>query len=316
MKPSVNFDWDDVTKRKDILTELTKVRDWLRFLESMFNRHELGFGHGTDNARDEAAWAIAEVLMLDVVELTNHLSATLISDEKEALYDLAKARCVSKKPLAFILGKAYLAGFEFLVNEHVHVPKSPIPQLIGERFEPWLEREPQLIADCCTGSGSLAILLAAAFDDAIIHATDIDEKALEVSKRNIALYGFEERVKLHQSNLLNAVIQQKFDLIVANPPYVSEEDWQLLPEEYHQEPKIALVSDDDGLRHTFDIIRQAEKCLAPGGILVVEVGLSWIKLQEALPDAPLLWPDFPEGGEGVFVLHQEDLAAVVKTLPS
>lgn len=311
LRPFVTFHWDDVSEKVRIISELATIHDWLRFLTSEFNRSGLSFGHGTCNSVDEAAWLVAEVLELDATLLEQYLGCKVLTHEKNRIYDIAKRRCQSKKPLAQIIEKAYLYGVPFFVNDDVHVPKSPIPELISQGFSPYLSFQPQKIADCCTGSGSLAILLALYFDEATVIATDIDAKALQVAEKNVNDYDLADRVQLVECDLLSGVMHETFDLIVANPPYVAEEEWESLPEEYHHEPKIALVSEDSGLFHALQVIQQAEKCLAPGGILVVEVGLTWPHLQERLPLAPFLWPDFEQGGEGVFILHQSDLQAVI-----
>lgn len=292
-----------------LLDELLTLRDFIRWGASEFTAAELFYGHGTDNAWDEA-----EQLVLHAVHLTppldsEWLSARLTRPERERVLANLQRRIQERIPAAYITGKAWFTGLPFQVDERVLVPRSPIAELILKRFEPWLIQPPQRILDLCTGSGCIGIACAYAFPDAEVQLSDISWDALAVAEENIQLHNLEERVFAIQSDGFANLQGQVFDLIVSNPPYVDAEDMASLPDEYHAEPELGLASGEDGLDFTRQLLAQAADHLTETGLLVVEVGNSWPALAAAYPELPFIWVEFERGGHGVFVLSAQDLRA-------
>lgn len=274
----------------------------------MFNRAELFFGHGTDNAWDEAAvlvlWAIAQPWE----RLTLISDCRLTDDEKNVITYLFNQRIELRVPAAYLTGEAWFAGLQFKVTPDVLVPRSPIAELLAVGFEPWLTTYPTKILDMCTGSGCIGIACASYFDDAFVDLVDISTAALAVAEENIAKHDLGDRVRVIESDGFSALGRERYDLIVSNPPYVDAADLASMPAEYHAEPELGLASGHDGLDFTRTMLKEASKRLNPGGLLVVEVGNSWEALEEAYPEISFLWPEFENGGHGVFVLTQEQLA--------
>jgi ribosomal protein L3 glutamine methyltransferase len=222
---------------------------------------------------------------------------------------LAAARCDSGAPLAYLTGLAWFAGFEFEVTPDVLVPRSPIAELILDDFRPWMEpQRVRRVLDLCTGSGCIGIATALQLEQAQVDASDISVAALEVAARNVARHGVEDRVRLLRSDLFESLPACRYDLIIANPPYVASESMRGLPREYQAEPGIGLAAGDDGLALVLTILAEAPRFLAPDGILVCEVGESEHRLAAALPGVPFLWLEFERGGSGVFVLSRSQLA--------
>lgn len=292
-----------------VLIDLKTIRDYLRWATSQFNKAELVYGHGTDNAWDDAYQLISYGLSLPI-DNTNILDARLTKEERQHILQLINERVETRKPVPYITHRAWFAGLDFYVDERVLVPRSPIAELIQQYFEPWLTQTPHRILDLCTGSGCIAIACAIAFSDAIVDAVDYDKNALDVAKINVAQYGLESRVNLIHSDLFTELNNTKYDVIVTNPPYVSLEEISSLPKEFHHEPKIGLYGfGDDGLDIVQKILQNATKHLNPQGILICEVGMSEPQLIERYPDAPFTWIEFQEGGQGVFILTAEQLQA-------
>lgn len=288
---------------------LVTVRDWLRFAVSRFNEAGLFFGHGSDNAYDEAAYLILHTLHLPPDRLDPFLDARLLPEETEQLAVMLTRRIRDRAPAPYLTHEAWLHGFRFHVDERVIVPRSFLAPMILEHFQPWLARPDNVLSalDLCTGSGCLAILLAEAFPDARVDAVDLSEDALEVARRNVADYGLEGRVALHQGDLFAPLGDATYDLIVANPPYVNAESVAALPPEYRHEPALALGSGDDGLDATRVILHQAARHLNPGGLLAVEIGHNRDALEAAFPDLDFAWPDIEGGENTVFILSREQL---------
>lgn len=291
----------------DICDELLTLRDFIRWGASEFTAAKLYFGHGTDNAWDEA-----EQLVLYTVHLTpllddEWLSARLTRVERERIVENLRRRIEERIPAAYITGQAWFAGLPFTVDERVLVPRSPIGELIQKQFSPWLAHEPARILDLCTGSGCIGIACAYAFPDAEVQLSDISFDALAVAEENIQQHDLEDRVFAMQSDLFDNLLGQKFDLIVSNPPYVDADDLATMPPEYHAEPEIGLGSGDDGLDFTRRLLHEASDYLTDDGVLIVEVGNSWVALEEAYPDLPFTWIEFERGGHGVFMLTKADL---------
>lgn len=289
---------------------LRTVRDVVRFAVSEFNRAGLAFGHGTDNAFDEAAYLVLHSLHLPLDRLEPFLDAALSPSEIEAVLGLIQTRVEQRLPASYLTKEAWLGDFRFYVDERVIVPRSHIAELLREHLSPWIT-DPAAVRrglDLCTGSGCLAILLAHAFPGAQVDATDLSSEALEVAQRNVSDYGLHTRIELHRCNLFGK-LSGPYDVIVSNPPYVDADTMLTLPPEYRAEPSLALAAGDDGLEIIRPIINQAREYLAPDGVLVVEVGHDRPVLEEAYPDLPFVWLETRAGEDFVFLLTAEDLRA-------
>ncbi len=286
--------------------ELLSVRDWIRWAASEFQRAELHFGHGTDNAWDEAVQLVLWSIACPWQRLPEIADARLTGQEKDTLRLLIGRRIAERLPLPYITGRAFFAGLEFEVSKDTLIPRSPIGELIANEFSPWLPAEPGRILDLCTGSGCIGIACADVFPDAEVHLSDISLAALAVAERNIQKHNLLEQVIAIQSDLFEN-LPGCYDLIVSNPPYVDAEDMAALPAEFHAEPSLALASGDDGLEFTRRLLREAADHLNPGGTLIVEVGNSFAALEQSMPDLPFTWVELENGGHGVFVLSREQL---------
>ena len=297
------------TTSENTLTQFlaTTVHDALRWAVSAMQRADIYFGHGTDNAYSEAQLLLGHVTELDFGQLEQFQHAHLQAQEWDDFVVLVTARIDERKPAAYLIGQAWFAGLPFMVDERVLVPRSPIAELIDNGFAPWVTEEPARILDLCTGSACIAIACAYAFPDAEVDALDLSVDALAVAEENIAMHGLEERVVPIQSNLYDSVPKQRYDLIVTNPPYVDADDMADLPDEFRHEPELGLAAGDDGLDLVRTILREAPDHLTETGVLVCEVGNSWVALAEQYPDVPFEWVEFEHGGDGVFVLSYADL---------
>ncbi|HVV69780.1 MAG TPA: 50S ribosomal protein L3 N(5)-glutamine methyltransferase [Gammaproteobacteria bacterium] len=290
------------------IRELQTLRDMVRWGASQFNAANLTFGHGIDNAWDEAVFLARHALHLTPAEDDKAADAKLLISERLHIAQLFQRRISERKPAAYLTREAWFAGLPFYVDERVLIPRSPIAELIEHGFSPWLDETPiTRVLDLCTGSGCIAIACALAFPEAEVDAVDICSEALEVAKQNIERHGVTNSVNLINSDLFSGLIPRSYDLIVSNPPYVNAEDMTQLPPEYHHEPIIALAAGEDGLDLVVRIITEAKHYLSPQGVLIVEVGNSAPALEARFPDLPLLWLEFKHGGHGVFVLTAEQL---------
>jgi ribosomal protein L3 glutamine methyltransferase len=282
------------------------VSELIRQGAEAFERAGLAYGHGMDNAVDEAAALVFHVLGLD------HERAAEVYGNRPAAADLQRvreaftARIERRVPAAYLMGRMWFAGLEFEVDERVIVPRSPFAELILAEFRPWMDpARVRRILDIGTGSGCIAIACAKAFPGATVDAVDISPHALEVARRNLARHGVQDRVELLQGDVYGPVPGRRYDLIVANPPYVSDDEMRSLPQEYLHEPDLALRAGRDGLDVVRRILAGMREHLAPGGVLFVEVGNSDERVQEAFPELPFVWPEFEQGGGGVFMLRGE-----------
>ncbi len=290
-------------------TELFTVRDYIRYAVSRFNAAGLFFGHGSDNAWDEAVYLTLHTLNLPLDRLEPFLDARLLPHEREQLLDIYTRRCQDRLPAAYLTHEAWLGEHRCYVDDRVIVPRSFIAELLDEQLAPWID-DPWAIEsalDLCTGSGCLAILTALAFPNAEVAAVDLSPDAIAVAERNVADYSLYDRIELIQSDAFQNLAGRKFDLIVSNPPYVNAESVARLPPEYLHEPELALGSGDDGLDFTRIILREARKHLTDHGILVVEIGHNREALEAAYPTLPFTWLDTAAGDEYVFLLHAADL---------
>jgi ribosomal protein L3 glutamine methyltransferase len=292
-----------------LIEELVTVRDWLRWAVSRFSEVGLFYGHGTDNAYDEAAWLILHTLRLPLDRLEPFLDARLTRTERQAVLNILEQRIVRRLPAAYLTNEAWLGDFRFYVDERVIVPRSYFAELLADGMAPWV-LDPEGIhtaLDLCTGSGCLAILMADAFPDASIDAVDISADALAVAQRNVADYHLEDRVQLVRSDLLNELEERRYDLIICNPPYVTADSMAALPAEYRHEPALALASGDDGLDIVRRLLAAAPGHLTENGMLFVEVGHNADIVEAAFPDLPLTWVDAPSGEGKIFLLARSDL---------
>ena len=293
----------------DDTESLITLRDWLRFAVSRFNESKLFFGHGSDNAYDEAAYLILHTLHLPLDRLDPFLDASLTHDEADEVKTVIERRVRERLPAAYLTHEAWLAEHRFYVDERVIVPRSFIAELLPEQLSPWVENPDEVTRalDLCTGSGCLGILAALAFPNASIDAVDLSRDALDVAARNVVDYGLQNRVELIESDLFAAVQGRTYDLILSNPPYVNAESVTTLPPEYQAEPALALGSGVDGLDATRQILAQAASHLNPNGLLVVEIGHNRDVLEAAYPALPFTWLDTESGDQFVFMLRREDL---------
>jgi ribosomal protein L3 glutamine methyltransferase len=288
----------------------TTLRDLLRHAVTRFNTEGLFFGHGSDNAFDEAAYLLLHTLKLPLDKLEPFLDARLTPEEIARLLALIERRASERVPVAYLTHEALLGDYRFYVDERVIVPRSFIAELIPEQFAPWVA-DPDAVSDVlelCTGSGCLAILLADAFPQAQVDAVDLSADALAVARRNVDDYDLQERITLIASDLYAALPQGKtYDLIVTNPPYVNSASMLHLPPEYKHEPEMALAGGDDGMDLVRKIVAGAKARLNPGGILVVEIGNEFAYAEQAFADYELTWLSTSAGDEQVFLLSADQL---------
>lgn len=288
--------------------ELLTVRDFLRWAVSAFNAGGVAYGHGTDNAWDEARWLVLGALHLPFDSPDWVLDARLGAAERSHLAALLARRVRERVPTAYLLGEAWFAGLRFRVDPAVLIPRSPVAELIASRCEPWIDgREPARILDLCCGSGCIGIAAAFAWPGAEVVASDISPAALALARENVALHGLGERVRVVESDLFAALAGEVFDLILSNPPYVDAADMDALPAEFLHEPRLGLAAGEDGLDIARRILAAAPDHLAPEGLLVLEVGNSADALEHAFPQLPFLWPDFEHGGHGIALIHAAEI---------
>ena len=290
-------------------SQLHTFRDLLRFSVSRFNEADLFFGHGSSNAYDEAAYLILHTLHLPPDQMETFLDARLTNMEISQVLGIIKRRALEKIPAAYLTQEAWLGDFSFYVDKRVLIPRSFIAELLREQLSPWVSDPSSVhsVLDLCTGSGCLAILLAHAFENATIDATDISDEALEVANKNVEDYDLNPRVHLLQSDLFGALEGRLYDLIISNPPYVNAESMASLPEEYRHEPRSALASGNDGLEATKEILKRAADYLTNEGMLIVEIGHNRAALEESFPQTPFTWLETSAGDGFVFMLTRDHL---------
>ncbi len=288
---------------------LATLRDLLRLAVSRFQEAGLHFGHGSDNAYDEAAYLILHTLHLPLDRLEPFLDARLTDPEIANVLRIIERRTKERIPAAYLTREAWLGEHRFYVDERVIVPRSHIAGMLQERLAPWLpdHRAMHSVLDLCTGSGCLAIIAALAFPESQVDATDISPEALEVARRNVVDYGLEHRVRLLASDLFRSLGTERYDLIISNPPYVTSDSMNRLPREYRHEPRLALAGGEDGLDAVRVILREARRHLNKNGLLVVEVGRGRRAVETAFPRLPFNWVETASEEECVFLLQRGDL---------
>jgi len=297
------------TTPSEALTTLSTIRDYIRWAASRFTEAEVSFGHGTTTALDEAAALVLHTIHQPYNLADAYLQSVLTLSERQAVIDIIDRRINERIPAAYLTHEAIFAGLSFYVDQRVLVPRSPIAELIEQRFSPWVEEEQVVrILDLCTGSGCIAIACAYAFADAYVDAVDLSVDALAVAELNVAKHQLVDVVTLYQSDLFKELPDTRYDIIVSNPPYVSLEEWEQLPVEFRAEPDMGFKGGHSGLDIVLRILVEAGQYLTEQGILIVEVGSSAETLQNAFPDVPFFWLNFERGGDGVFLLTAEQLS--------
>jgi len=305
---------DPVDTQATVASHLTTIRDYLRWSVSSMTRASAFFGHGTDNAWDEAVALVWHAAGLPFGVSDVMYDAVLSPNERLRVLDLLQRRVGDRMPLPYLTGESWFAGLAFNVDERVIVPRSPIAELIRNGFSPWYAHAShdgagtEAILDLCAGSGCIGIACAHYFPDAVVDLVELSDDAIALANSNIARHGVEDRVRVVKSDLFATLqAQRQYSLIVSNPPYVDAPDMAMLPAEFHREPRMSLESGDDGLDHARRILREAADFLAPRGLLVLEVGNSGLALEQQYPEVPFTWVEFEHGGDGVLVLTAEEL---------
>ena len=285
------------------------LRDLLRYAVTRFNSAGLFFGHGSNNAFDEAAYLLLHTLKLPLDRLDPFLDARLLSHEIDNILRIIELRATDKMPAAYLTNEAWLGDYRFYVDQRVIIPRSFIAELIPEQFTPWIDDplEVRQVLDLCTGSGCLPIMLADAFPNAAVDAVDISPDALAVAQRNVEDYGLADRINLIESDLYDKIDAKHYDLIVSNPPYVNAASMSKLPQEYKHEPRIALAGGDDGMDLVRRIVAGAAQRLAANGVLIVEIGNEREHAEAAFPDLELTWLSTSAGDDMVFLVTADQL---------
>jgi ribosomal protein L3 glutamine methyltransferase len=298
-----------VSSRKQALDTLKTITDFVRWGASRFAEAGLHYGHGTDNPVDEALVLVRHALHLGHDLPREFYAARLTDAEKRAVVELLERRITERVPAPYLTGEAWFAGLPFCVDRRVLIPRSPFAELIDNGFEPWLDPgRLERVLDLCTGSGCIAIACGLAFPAAEVDAVELSPEALEVARRNVARHAVEDRVVLLEGDLWAPVSGRRYDLIVSNPPYVSDAAMAALPPEYAHEPELGLRSGAEGLDVVARILSAAGEHLRPGGVLVVEVGEAAEAVARAWPELPFTWLEFARGGGGMFLLTAEELS--------
>ncbi len=292
----------------EVLTTLSTIRDYIRWAASRFTQAEISFGHGTVVALDEAAALVLHTVYQPYNLSEAYLDTVLTMTERQAVVEIIDRRINERVPAAYLTHEAIFSGLSFYVDQRVLVPRSPIAELIEQRFSPWVEEDQvSRILDLCTGSACIAIACAYAFQEALVDAVDLSPDALAVAEINIEKHLLDDVVTLYHSDLFKALPATLYDVIVSNPPYVCQTEWEMLPQEFHAEPAMGFKGGVSGLDLVVRILVDANDYLAEQGILIIEVGSSAEALQNLFPDVPFYWLSFERGGDGVFLLTAEQV---------
>lgn len=282
-----------------------KIQDIMQRVAMRLDAADLCYGHGTDNPGDEAFYLIYGLLGIDFAD--QQAAQRELTDVEAMKIDAAvELRLGAQIPTAYLVGRAWFAGHEFFCDERALVPRSPIAELVLGDFQPMLASPAGRVLDLCTGGGSIGIAIALQWPGCRVDLVDLSKDALDLAAKNVALHGLEDRVRLIQSDLFEAV-DGEYELMVSNPPYVSIEEYNELPSEFSHEPALGLISPDNGLQLPLKILRDSVDHLCESGVLVMEVGHSHEQLSQRLPQVPLLWLQFENGGEGVLALTARQL---------
>ncbi|MBU2862806.1 50S ribosomal protein L3 N(5)-glutamine methyltransferase [Reinekea forsetii] len=293
----------------DQTTPLKTVGDWIRFCASQMELQGCFYGHGFATPWDEARFLVLRSLNLDWDIPDSVLPSHLLGSEIDSLYQAIQSRCIEKIPTAYLLEEAWFMGEPYKVTPNVLIPRSPIAELIGAGFEPWITEEPGRALDLCTGSGCIGIAMARVFPNTPIDISDLSQEALSIATENIADKELGMQVQVYQGDLFSGIEPtNQYDLIVSNPPYVDQEDIDDMPEEFHHEPRLGLAAGFDGLDLVHKMMQQAPSYLSENGWLVCEVGNSAAAMAEAYPQVELIWPEFEQGGHGVFIVSARELS--------
>ncbi len=293
----------------DAQANLRTVRDVLRYAVTRFNESRVYFGHGQADAYDEAVFLVMRSLRLPLERLDTFLAAYLTQAEINMLIQQIELRVKKRIPAAYLLNEAWLQGYRFYVDERVIIPRSFLGELLRDQLEPWVAEPEKVTAvlDLCTGSGCLAIMAADLFPNAAIDAADISRDALAVAERNVKDYGLEERVRLVESDLFKALGERRYDLILSNPPYVTDASMAKLPAEYKREPRLALAGGPDGMGVIRRLLHEGAAHLKPGGLMFVEVGGERATVERQFGDIPMTWLTTSAGDDMVFLVRQDEL---------
>ncbi|RKS85175.1 [LSU ribosomal protein L3P]-glutamine N5-methyltransferase [Orbus hercynius] len=290
-----------------MINQLHTIQDFIRWAASTFNRSDIYYGHGSDNAIDEAKQLVLPSLNLPLTIPTEFYSANLTVDEKQLIIDCVTARTEQHIPTPYLTNTAWFCGHQFYVDERVLIPRSPIGELIQNHLAGIIDFEPHNMLDLCTGSGCIGIACAYEYPDAEVDVADISDDALEVAQINIDAHQLSHRVLPVLSDLFNDLPDVEYDVIISNPPYVDQEDMDDLPLEFRTEPELALAAGNDGLDIVRRILKSSAAHLSKFGVLICEVGNSSVALQAQYPQIPFKWIKFANGGDGVFMLTKKQL---------
>jgi ribosomal protein L3 glutamine methyltransferase len=289
---------------------LCSVRDLIRYGVSRFNETKLFFGHGSDNAWDEAVYLVLFALHLPPDQLEPFMDARILPAERELALSLIDLRCEQRLPAPYLTHEAWLQGYRFHVDQRVIVPRSPIAELLMNHLSPWIGDPYEVtgILDLCTGSGCLAIIAAHQFPEAFVDATELSRDALDVAAINVTQHGLDDRLNLHQGSLYDPLpVAARYDLIISNPPYVNTVSMGKLPAEYRHEPRLALAGGDDGMDVVRTIIEQAPAHLSEEGWLVIEIGHERAFFEAAFPELEPIWLDTAEASDQILLLSRGQL---------
>jgi len=298
-----------------VTAELSTIIDFIRYGASRFSAAGLTFGHSHDNPIDEATHLVLAALHLPPDLPPAYGTGKLVADERERVLGLIERRVSERVPVAYLVGETWFAGLKFKSDRRALVPRSPIAELIESGFAPWLDhRHVERALDVCTGSGCIGIAMAEYNPDWQVDIVDISPEALSLARENIVFQHMEDRVEAIESDLFAGVQGRRYDLIVSNPPYVTEDEYAAMPGEYRHEPKLGLTSGEDGLDLCLRMLDEAADYLTEDGLLIVEVGESERALAKLLPQVPFVWIEFKVGAMGVFALERRDLIEHAKAI--
>ena len=284
-------------------------RTKLSQVETALHEAAVYCGHGYESVSDEAAALVLGAARLAPEQPLSLLDQPFPIEAEPRLEALVDQRCRQRLPVAYCLQEAYLAGLRFIADARALIPRSPVAHVVAERLAPWWpeDREPGLVVDVCCGGGSLGLVAAEAFPKATVLLSDLDEQALSLASENVDLHDRAERVYAVRADLLSALSSDSVDVVLANPPYVSRAEMADLPPEYNAEPRMALEADAEGTALAVRLLREGARVLAPDGLMLLEVGETWMTLEDRLPKVSFLWLELPQGGSGVAVISAQEL---------